>query len=116
MCRQADVCDEYAPHQSVVEQLKPRVNELQGLAELFKALADETRSKLLYALSLRELCVCDLAEILDTSQSNISHHLRYLRAARLVKSRREGRMVFYSLDDQHVEAIIKMGIEHLAHS
>ena len=98
-----------------IDQLKAKVLELQGLAELFKALADETRSKLVYALSLQELVVGDLAEILDTTPSNVSHHLRYLRAARLVKYRKVGRRVFYSLDDDHVDGIIKLGIEHLAH-
>lgn len=98
-----------------VDDIKPLVQELNGLGDLFKALADETRSKLMYALSLRELCVYHLSELLETSQSNVSHHLRYLRAARLVKYRKVGKQVFYSLDDDHVEGLIKLGIEHLNH-
>lgn len=101
--------------EEMMRELKEDVRDLKGLAELFKAFADETRCKLLYALSVRELCVCDLAEIIGSSQSNVSHHLRYLRASRLVKSRKAGRQVFYSLDDSHVEAVIEQGIEHIRH-
>lgn len=110
-----DTCDVLSVEEELVLSIKPKVDNLHGLSELFKALADDTRAKLLYALSLSELCVCNLAEILDTSQSNVSHHLRYLRAARLVKGKRDGRRVYYSLDDDHVKGIIEMGIEHLNH-
>ncbi len=110
-----DVCEVSFLNEEKVEALKPLVDQLSGLADLYKALADETRCKLLYALSLQELCVCNLAAIIESSQSNVSHHLRYLRAARLVKSRKVGRQVFYSLDDSHVEALIEQGIEHLKH-
>lgn len=110
-----DTCDVLSVEEELVLSIKPKVDNLHGLSELFKALADDTRAKLLYALSLSELCVCNLAEILDTSQSNVSHHLRYLRAARLVKGKRDGRRVYYSLDDDHVKGIIDMGIEHLNH-
>jgi DNA-binding transcriptional ArsR family regulator len=110
-----EVCEVLSVEDEIIKEVKPKVDQLHGLSDLFKALADDTRAKLLYALSLNELCVCNLSEILDTTQSNVSHHLRYLRASRLVKSRKEGRRVYYSLDDEHVEAIIKQGIEHLNH-
>ena len=110
-----EICEVDKKCEENVEEIKPLVDKLNGLGDLFKALADETRSKLMYALSLRELCVCDLSEILSTSQSNVSHHLRYLRAAKLVKYKKVGKQVFYSLDDDHVEGLIKLGIEHLKH-
>ncbi len=110
-----ETCDILAIEEELVKKIKPKVDKLHGLSELFKAFSDDTRAKLLYALSINELCVCNMAEILDTTQSNVSHHLRYLRAQRLVKGRRMGRRVYYSLDDEHVEAIIKQGIEHLNH-
>lgn len=83
------------------------------LAELFKALGDYTRVRILFALSVSELCVCALAEVLDMSQSAISHQLRLLRAARLVKYRKEGKNVFYALDDDHVQNLLQQGIEHI---
>lgn len=110
-----EVCDILAVEEELVKSIKPKVEEIHGLADLFKAFADDTRMKVLYALSLSDLCVCNIAEILDTTQSNVSHHLRYLRSARIVKGRREGRRVYYSLDDDHVREIIKMGLEHLRH-
>ncbi len=83
------------------------------LAELFKAFGDYTRMRILYALSVNELCVCALAEVLDMSQSAISHQLRLLRAARLVRYRKEGKNVFYTLDDEHVRNLIVLGIDHI---
>jgi DNA-binding transcriptional ArsR family regulator len=110
-----ETCEILSVEEELVKEIKPKVDDLHGLSELFKALADDTRAKLLYALSLNEMCVCNLAEVLETTQSNVSHHLRYLRAARLVKGKKEGRRVYYSLDDDHVRGIIEMGIEHLNH-
>lgn len=88
--------------------------EVAGLSELFKVLGDETRTKILYLLSLKELCVCDIAGILEMSLPAISHHLRLLKALRLVKYRREGKMVFYSLDDKHIMNLIHEALEHFA--
>ncbi len=82
-------------------------------ATVFKALSDPTRIKILHALSITELCVCDLAKMMGMSVSAISHHLRLLRALRIVKFRKEGKVVFYSLDDVHISALIKSCVEHV---
>jgi DNA-binding transcriptional ArsR family regulator len=87
--------------------------EFLFLAELFKALGDYTRVRILFALSIGELCVCALAEVLDMSQSAISHQLRLLRAAKLVRYRKEGKNVFYSLDDDHVRNLVSQGLDHI---
>lgn len=94
--------------------LKDKVLEVAGLSELFKVLGDETRTKILYLLSHRELCVCDMAKILEMSLPAVSHHLRLLKAMRLVRYRREGKMVFYSLDDEHIVNLIREAQEHFA--
>lgn len=86
---------------------------VQGLADTFSALGDPTRVRILDALSHGELCVCDLAAVLGLSQSAVSHQLRLLRGIRLVKPRREGRIVFYSLDDQHIISIFKQTLQHV---
>ncbi|MGI6558836.1 MAG: ArsR/SmtB family transcription factor [Limnochordia bacterium] len=107
-----DLCDTYCPHQDKVARYKDRVLEVAGLSELFRVLGDETRTKILYLLSEEEFCVCDLATILDMSLPAISHHLRLLRTMRLVKHRREGRMVYYSLADSHILELIRQAQEH----
>lgn len=86
---------------------------VQGLAETFSALGDPTRVRILDVLSHGELCVCDLAAVLALSQSAVSHQLRLLRNIRLVKPRRDGRIVFYSLDDQHIMSIFKQTLQHV---
>jgi len=86
---------------------------VQGLAETFSALGDPTRVRILDALSHGELCVCDLAAVLGLSQSAVSHQLRLLRNIRLVKPRRDGRIVFYSLDDQHIMSIFKQPLQQV---
>lgn len=86
--------------------------EVAGLSEIFKALGDETRTRILYLLSLKELCVCDIAEIMEMSLPAVSHHLRLLKMMRIVKNRRDGKNVFYSLDDDHVLELIRMAKEH----
>ena len=91
-------------------------NEASRLADFFKALGDPTRIKLLYLLVQREHCVIEIAESLGTSVSAISHQLRLLREARLVKRRREGKHFFYSLDDEHVQRLLQQGIEHISHN
>ena len=84
-----------------------------GLAGIFKVLGDVTRVRILKALSFEELCVCDLAAVLDLTQSAVSHQLRLLRAARLVKYRKDGKVVYYSLDDDHVKTLFEQGLEHV---
>jgi DNA-binding transcriptional ArsR family regulator len=85
----------------------------EALAETFKVLGDPTRVRILLALSARELCVCDLVEIFDVTQSAVSHQLRLLRTHRLVKSRRDGKLVYYSLDDDHVRSLFDEGLRHV---
>ena len=91
----------------------PEETELYDLAELFKVFGDSTRIKILYVLFESEMCVCDIAALLGMTQSAISHQLRALKNARLVKSRREGKTVFYALADDHVKTIINQGLEHV---
>lgn len=86
---------------------------LLDLADLFKALGDSTRTRILHALSFSELCVCDLAALLEMSSSSISHQLRVLRGQKLVKYRKDGKIVFYSLDDVHVLGLLKQGLQHV---
>lgn len=88
-------------------------NSVNELAELFKIFGDPTRIRILYAMLDTERCVNDIAGLLDMSQSSVSHQLRILKASKLVKSRREGKMVFYAPDDDHVRAILNMGMEHV---
>lgn len=96
----------------VLEQ-QPDDEILYDLAELFKVFGDSTRIKILYSLFETELCVYDIARLLNLSQSSVSHQLRILKTSKLVKFRREGKSVFYSLDDEHVREIISMGMEHV---
>jgi len=90
-------------------------DSVMKIAEIFKILGDPTRIKVLDVLSKRELCVCDLAATLQMGQSAISHQLRILRGARLVKYRREGKEAWYSLDDEHVLTLFQQGLEHINH-
>jgi DNA-binding transcriptional ArsR family regulator len=83
------------------------------LAETFRALADSSRAKIVYSLLHQELCTCDLAAIIGSSESSVSQHLRVLRGLRLVKSRREGKMVFYSLDDAHISILLSVCLSHV---
>lgn len=83
------------------------------LSSFFKVLGDETRVRLLWALDGRELCVCDLASVLGMTKSAVSHQLSLLRASKLVRYRREGKTVYYALNDQHVEKMLEMGLEHV---
>ena len=94
------------------DELRDKLLEVAGLSELFRALADETRAKILHLLAQQELCVCDLAYLLEMSLPAVSHHLRLLKSMRLVRSRRDGKQVFYALDDEHVRALIQVGREH----
>ncbi len=90
-----------------------RDEAVYGLAELFKIFGDPTRIRILYAMLDTERCVNDIAGLLQMSQSSVSHQLRILKTSKLVKSRREGKSIFYSLDDEHVRAILNMGMEHI---
>lgn len=111
-----DVCDVFSIEEEKVKKYIGKIPDMTDLANLFKVLADETRAKIVYLLSKEELCVCDIAAILGTSVSNVSHHLRVLRSSHLVKYRREGRQVFYTLDDDHVVHIIREGFDHVKHT
>lgn len=103
-------------HPDAVERVRgllPRDETLYDLAELFKIFGDSTRVKILYALLESELCVCDIAKLMDVTQSAVSHQLRVLKASKLVKFRREGKTIFYSLADDHVVSILSQGMEHI---
>lgn len=109
-------CEEKCIHKDVVQKVEhdlPNDETLYDLAELFKVFGDSTRIKILYALFEAEMCVCDIAELLNLTQSAISHQLRVLKSAKLVKARRAGKTVFYSLSDEHVRLIINQGMEHI---
>ena len=109
-------CDAYEVHAELLETVNskmPEEDELYDLAELFKVFGDSTRIRILFVLFEAEVCVCDLAEILNMTQSAISHQLKILKQSKLVKSRREGKSVFYSLADSHVRSIIAQGREHI---
>lgn len=112
-----DVCTECHIHDDVLSKLNCQLSEetYQHLAEIFKTLGDPTRIKIIHALSQSELCVCDLAELLKMSQSATSHQLRVLRNHRLVKYRKEGRVVYYSLDDEHIVLLFNQGLQHVLH-
>jgi Predicted transcriptional regulators len=96
-----------------VEQHMPDDDRLYDLSEVFRVFGDSTRIRILYALFESELCVCDIAELLHLSQSAVSHQLRILKDAKLVKFRREGKRIAYSLDDDHVRSILSLGMEHV---
>ena len=111
-----DHCEITQVHQGAVDQVRqvlPPDEVLSDLADLFKIFGDSTRIKILYALLRSELCVCDIAQLLGLTQSAVSHQLRVLKANRLVKPRKDGKTVFYSLADDHVRKIIAQGMEHI---
>lgn len=101
-------------HIEAVRRLMPDDDSLYDLSEVFRVFGDSTRIRILYALFESELCVCDLATLLGVTQSAVSHQLRILKDAKLVKFRREGKSIFYTLDDDHVRAILSLGMEHLS--
>lgn len=113
-----DTCQVFCFNREKVHEISRQMLEapvVERLSGTFKVLGDRTRIAVLYALSKHELCVCDLAAILEMSRSAVSHQLRVLRDARLVKYRRDGKMVYYSLDDRHVLGLFEQGLEHVAH-
>lgn len=114
----SDACNCNIIHEDVVVKVRgvmPEEERLYDLAELFRVLGDTTRVKILYALFHEVMCVCDIAALLGMNQSAISHQLRVLKQARLVKFKKEGKIVYYSLDDEHVKNIFQQGFEHINH-
>ena len=112
----SDCCQENVVHPEKLDLVKktlPADEQLMDLAEVFKVFGDSTRVKILYALYESELCVCDIAQLFHLSQSAISHQLSILKSSKLVKSRREGKSIFYSLADDHVILILTHGMEHV---
>lgn len=111
-----EVCEEHVIHPEIIKQVKENLPEhetLDALADLFKVFGDYTRIKLLCALFGHEMCVCDLAEVTQMSQSAISHQLRVLKQAQLVGNRRQGKTIFYFLKDEHVKLIYEAGLSHV---
>lgn len=109
-------CEYICLHENVINEVNnsmPDDETLFDLAELFKIFSDSTRIKILYSLLVSEMCVCDIATLLNMSQSAISHQLRILKQSGLVKYRRDGKTIFYSLTDSHVSTIINQGMEHI---
>ena len=109
-------CETYEPHRDVIRSVDahlPDEDEMVDLAELFKVFGDSTRIHILLALAESELCVCDLADDLHMTHSAVSHQLKILKQAKLVKPRREGKQVYYALSDEHVRIIIAVGREHI---
>ncbi|MBU3144166.1 metalloregulator ArsR/SmtB family transcription factor [Clostridium sp. CF012] len=116
MVKKIEFCTCSTIHEEVVERVRksiPQEETLYDLADLFKVFGDSTRIKILCVLFESEMCVCDIAALVNMTQSAISHQLRVLKNARLVKHRREGKVVYYSLDDQHVKQIFDQGLIHI---
>lgn len=118
MLKNEIVCDCNVIHQDVVDKTLKEMEKdelLIKLAEFFKILGDTTRVKILNALDKNEMCVCDIANVLNMTKSSISHQLSALRKSGIVKSKKVGKEVFYSLDDEHVKQVFEVGIEHINH-
>ncbi|MEG0273606.1 MAG: metalloregulator ArsR/SmtB family transcription factor [Longicatena sp.] len=116
MTKEMPVCGEHNVHEDVVERIQKMMrseDEYNRLGTLFKMFSDPTRLKILSLLFQEELCVCDISCLLDMSQSAVSHQLSVLRASRLIKYRREGKNIFYSLDDEHIQKIYDAGLSHI---
>lgn len=110
------ICGENCPHYHKIDEVRntePNEEEIIEIADVFKLFSDSTRLRIICAILNNELCVCDLCELLNLTQSNVSHQLQLLRSAKLVKYRKEGKQVFYSLQDEHIEKIITMALEHI---
>lgn len=108
-----EVCDVTVVHEDVVQRVQSQLPDLNKAVPIFKALADETRLKIAYALTLEEeMCVCEVATVIDSSVATASHHLRYLRDHSLAKSARKGKMVYYSLADAHVYQLVTIAQAH----
>jgi DNA-binding transcriptional ArsR family regulator len=114
----APICEDYVVHLDAVrtaQRALPAAERLDRLSALFASLGDPTRLRIISALAAHELCVCDLAAVVGLSDSAVSHHLRQLRALGLVRHRREGRLVLYALDDEHVTGLYRQATEHVSH-
>lgn len=109
----SDCCEEFCFDREKVARMRGEVGITAGMSRLFKALADDTRVKIVYALSREELCVCDVACILGTNVATASHHLRLLRNMGLARQRKEGKFVYYSLGDKNLGALIDSALKHL---
>lgn len=112
----ADVCETKCIHADVVTRvarMMPAADLLNPLADLFKLFGDGTRIHILWALSESEMCVCDLCALLNMQQSAVSHQLKNLKQSRVIKSRREGKIVYYTLDDDHIRRLLDLGMAHL---
>lgn len=116
--KEKEICLVSATDEKSLNEIKDSMleeEEIKSLSEIFKALGDPTRLRIIYVLSKKSLCVCDIANLLDMTQSAISHHLRTLRNLKLVKYRKKGKMVIYSLDDDHVLQLFAQGLDHVRH-
>jgi len=111
--RENDVCEVFCFDREKVDRLREKVGITRGLSLLFKALADDTRVKIAYALSREELCVCDVAGIIGSNVATASHHLRLLRNMGLARQRKEGKFVYYSLADGHIGELITLALRHV---
>ena len=115
MKKETLVCECTVIHQEVIDKIKlPEEELLYDLGDFFKILGDSTRIKILSALFQSEMCVCDIAALLGMTQSAISHQLRVLKQGRLVKHTKEGKVVYYSLDDDHIKHIVDQGLTHIS--
>ena len=111
-----DMCDCNVIHTDIVDRVRqqmPDEEPIYEVADLFKVFGDSTRARIICALSISELCVCDLSSLLDMSQSAVSHQLRTLKQARIVKNRRSGKAVYYSLDDEHIKELFNVAFDHV---
>ncbi len=118
MERKELMCDCNIIHQNAVNialKNKPKEKELENLTTLFKILGDSTRTKILWILDHHEMCVCDIANVLNMTKSSISHQLAILREAGIVRFRRSGKEVYYTLDDEHISRLYEIGLEHINH-
>lgn len=114
----AEMCDCNVIHENVVEDVKSKMLDNKFISEIsifFKILGDNTRVKILFALDHNEMCVCDIANVLNMTKSSISHQLSYLKDLNIVKSRKSGKEVYYSLDDEHVKEVFEVAISHIEH-
>ncbi len=113
---ETDRCAVTIIHHDLVKQVQDRMisdDEAGELANFYKVFADPTRVKILFALGIQEMCVCDLSYIMNMSQSAVSHQLKVLRQARIVKNRRDGKVIYYTLDDDHIQHVFLQGLEHI---
>ena len=113
-----NVCDCNVIHKEMVKialENKPSKEELERLSQVFKLLGDLTRTEILWVLDKNEMCVCDIANVLNMTKSSISHQLSYLKDLNIVKSRKSGKEVYYSLDDEHVKEVFEVAISHIEH-